>query len=76
MIRADTTLVIGGEMAGKQAKRASLRMISCKDGRTLGEMSLDSVPVWDGMAVANGSLFLSLKNGTVQCCGDRYNRRP
>ena len=42
-------------------------MVSCKDGKALGEMSLESTPVWDGMAAANGSLFVSLKNGTVQC---------
>jgi outer membrane protein assembly factor BamB len=67
MVRAGDTLLIGGEATGRQTKGASLRMISCKDGKALGEMSLDSAPVWDGMAAANGSLFISLKNGTVQC---------
>jgi outer membrane protein assembly factor BamB len=67
MVRAGTTLFIGGEAANGRTKGASLRMIACKDGKTLGEMSLDSAPVWDGMAAANGCLFIALKNGTVQC---------
>jgi len=27
--------------------------------------TLESVPAWDGMAAANGRLYLSMKNGRV-----------
>ena len=41
--------------------------VSAADGQKLGEYKLESVPVWDGMAAANGRLYLSMKNGWVQC---------
>ena len=40
---------------------------SATDGKKLAECQLDAAPAWDGMAAANGCLFVSLKNGTVQC---------
>lgn len=43
--------------------------VSASDGETLAEYSLDAMPVWDGMAAAQGRLFLSLKNGQVVCYG-------
>jgi len=38
-----------------------------QSGELLCEHALPSSPVWDGMAAANGSLFISMKNGDVQC---------
>jgi len=32
-------------------------------------MKLDSIPVWDGMAVAQGRLFIATKDGKVTCFG-------
>jgi hypothetical protein len=52
-------------------KGASLRVVSAQDGRKITEYKLDTVPVWDGMAAADGQLYLSLKNGTVLCMGGR-----
>ncbi len=46
---------------------ALLRVVSTADGNSVGEYNLESPPVWDGMAVANGRLYLSLQNGKVQC---------
>ena len=40
-------------------------------GEKLGEVKLDAPPTWDGMAVANGRLYLSLNNGAVLCMGGR-----
>jgi hypothetical protein len=42
-------------------------IVSADDGSQLAEHKLDSPVVWDGMAAANGSLFLSLSDGSVQC---------
>lgn len=83
MIRAGDTLFFGGEAArprpkGRPTPRkatfqpgggACLRMVSCKDGRTLGQKQLDSPPVWDGMAAAGGRLYMALRNGSVVCMG-------
>jgi len=46
---------------------ALLMVVAADDGRTLAEYKLDALPVWDGMSVAGGRLFISAKNGTVIC---------
>ena len=38
---------------------------SALDGEKIGEYALDSPPVWDGMAAANGRLYISLNDGRV-----------
>ncbi|MBA7669253.1 hypothetical protein ES703_77382 [subsurface metagenome] len=48
-------------------KGASLHVVSASDGKKLAEYRLETVPVFDGMAAANGRLYLSMKNGRVQC---------
>jgi hypothetical protein len=40
---------------------------SKQDGSTLGSCDLSSVPVTDGISAANRKLFISLKNGNLQC---------
>ncbi|NOY82551.1 MAG: PQQ-binding-like beta-propeller repeat protein [Kiritimatiellaeota bacterium] len=47
--------------------KGGLLAISPADGRVLAEMLLPSTPVWDGMAAANGNLYLALTNGRVVC---------
>ncbi|MGD8500468.1 MAG: PQQ-binding-like beta-propeller repeat protein, partial [Phycisphaerales bacterium] len=46
---------------------ALLWAVSASDGKRLAEYKLESVPVWDGMAAANGRLYLSMRNGRVLC---------
>jgi uncharacterized iron-regulated membrane protein len=46
---------------------ALLRVVSASDGKELAQYKLETIPVWDGMAAANGRLYLSMKNGRVQC---------
>ncbi len=65
MIRAGDSLFIGGEAA----KGGLLRIVSCEAGKTVGEMKLDSAPVWDGMSAAAGRVFVSLEDGSVICLG-------
>jgi len=45
---------------------ASLWAIST-DGKELAKYSLQSLPVWDGIAVANGQLYIATQDGTVTC---------
>ncbi|MFQ6035778.1 MAG: PQQ-binding-like beta-propeller repeat protein [Sedimentisphaerales bacterium] len=45
--------------------------VSAVDGRRLAEYKLDSVPVFDGMAAANGRLYLAMKNGRVLCLAEK-----
>jgi len=44
-----------------------LWVVSAEDGAKLAEYRLEAVPVWDGMSIANGKLFISLQNGAVTC---------
>lgn len=45
----------------------SLWAVSAATGEKLGEWSLPAVPVWDGLAAANGRLYLSTTDGSVRC---------
>jgi len=84
MVRAGDVLIFGGmsadsfgnplapatpERAGE--KRGFMRVVSCRDGRTVREMPTASPPVWDGMAVAAGRLFIPCADGSVICLSGR-----
>jgi hypothetical protein len=51
-------------------KGALLHAVAAETGETLAEYKLDSAPVFDGMAAANGRLYLSMKNGSMLCLGE------
>jgi len=46
-------------------KGGRLSIWSAANGVKLGGQTLDAPPVWDGMAAANGRLYISLVNGSV-----------
>jgi outer membrane protein assembly factor BamB len=50
---------------GRQGGR--LCAYSTRDGSIQTEIQLDALPVWDGMALAQGSLFLATKDGNIVC---------
>ena len=52
-------------MLGK--KGALLWAVATADGKKLAEYKLDSVPVFNGMAAANGRLYLVTKDGKILC---------
>jgi len=43
--------------------------VSAVSGEKLCEHTLQSIPVWDGMAAAYGCLYLPMENGTLICVG-------
>ena len=47
---------------------AMLLSVSTENGEKLSEMKLDASPVFDGLAAAEGKLFIVLMDGTVMCC--------
>jgi hypothetical protein len=81
MVLADKTLFLAGPsdsgdevdaLAGLDgSKGAVLCAISADDGKKLRKYKLDSSPVFDGMAAANGRLYLSMKNGRVFCWAEK-----
>ncbi|MHC4400117.1 MAG: outer membrane protein assembly factor BamB family protein [Planctomycetota bacterium] len=48
-------------------KGGVLCAFSATDGGKLSEITVDALPVWDGMAVAQGKLFLAMRDGTITC---------
>ena len=76
VLAGDTVFVAGTPVefpANDLAKAYEGRMggvlwaASASTGRKVAEYKLDAPPVWDGMAVANGRLFISLQDGRVIC---------
>ena len=44
-----------------------LRAVSATDGATLAEYQTEALPVWDGLAAAQGRLYFATTAGTVVC---------
>ncbi len=51
------------------AQGAILQAVDKKSGEKLAQYKLKHIPVFDGMAAAENSLFIPLKNGSVVCMG-------
>ena len=51
-------------------KGSVLWVLSKEDGKKLAEYKLETLPVWNGVAAADGKIFISLKNGTPLCLGE------
>jgi hypothetical protein len=49
---------------------AILWAVSAEDGARKAELKLPSLPVWDGIAIANGCLFIATTDGKVLCYGE------
>ena len=54
----------------RELQSPKLWAISTKDGYTMAEYELDALPVFDGVAVAYGRLFMTLQDGKVICFGE------
>ncbi len=75
MLLSGDTLFIAGprgethkELAAFEGSEGiSLQAISAADGSVLAKYELDSLPVFDGMAAADGKLFLSTRDGKLLC---------
>ena len=48
-------------------KGGMLAALSAADGKVLAQIKLSSPPVWDGLAVARGKLYVGLEEGAVAC---------
>jgi len=52
-------------------KGALLWAVSASDGKRVAEYNLESMPVWDGMAAADGQLYISTGDGRLICMGEK-----
>jgi len=60
--------------AALDGKRGALLWtVSTKTGEFGSSINLDSPPVWDGMAVAQGRLYVATVDGKIQCFGKPKN---
>ncbi len=46
---------------------STIRVISTRDGSTIGEYELAALPVFDGMSAAGGKIYLAMEDGSIQC---------
>jgi hypothetical protein len=74
MLLAGDTLFVAGPVDGLKSVEAFggrngvvLRAVSATDGSTLSEIKLEAPPVFDGLAAADGKLFVAWTNGKVVC---------
>jgi len=51
-------------------KNSALWILSKRNGEKLSEYPLEALPVRNGMAVADGQIFISVSNGRVLCLGE------
>ncbi|MBM3498236.1 MAG: hypothetical protein FJX74_06150, partial [Armatimonadetes bacterium] len=78
MVRAGGSLFVAGpsqkalrsQAIFDGAQGALLRAVSAATGETLREFRLDGLPVYDGIAAANGRLYLAVQDGRLLCAGE------
>ena len=63
--------------AGFEGKKGVfLRIVSAADGRKISECELPAMPVFDGLAAANGRLYLATLDGRVLCLANQRQLMP
>ena len=67
-VTATSLSVLAEQAAAFDGQRGGLLWaVSKEDGARQKQIDLDTTPVWDGMAAAEGRLFLATTNGYVTC---------
>ena len=85
MVRAAGTIFVAGSPdivdpddphgAWEGRKGGVLAAYAADDGSKLAQYKLHAPPVWDGMAVAGGRLFISTCDGRILCMGPQRGDR-
>jgi hypothetical protein len=60
---------VEGKLGGK------LLVIQRDNGKTLADYTLGAVPVWDGIAVAEGQVLMAMQDGSVVCMSPGLSRK-
>jgi hypothetical protein len=79
MVAADPFLIVAGPpdvvdekdplAAFEGRKKGVLAVVNASNGEKLTEYLLTSPPVFNGAAIANGRLFLTMEDGSIACFG-------
>ena len=76
MVKAGDILFVAGPESAEEIYfddenvSSVLAAFDARNGKILSQTSIDSQPVFDGMAVASGRVYISLINGEIICLGD------
>lgn len=62
-------MILAGDHLYCATEGGKLAVFTTSDGRQVATQDIAPV-VWDGMAAANGCLYVSTKAGDVVCLGD------
>lgn len=82
MLKSDDVLFVAGPVAGDRkgmisaaafAGTAGSKLVSISpvDGHILAAVDLPGTPVWDGLAAADGRLFMTTRDGRIVCLDAR-----
>jgi len=71
LVRAGAQVMTGGREQGQGV----LQVVDAHAGRSLDRQVLPAPPVWDGLAVAGGRLYIAMENGAIQCMKPALNLR-
>ncbi|MBL7038239.1 MAG: PQQ-binding-like beta-propeller repeat protein [Pirellulaceae bacterium] len=63
-------MVLASDRLWIAGSKGELRILSTEDGNLLAKHNLPA-PLWDGMAIANGRLFVSTADGKLLCLGGK-----
>ncbi len=63
LIRAGDSVVV----SGREGDKGVLQVVSSRTGKVQGTHPLSASPVWDGLAVTGGCLYVTLEDGSVLC---------
>ena len=63
-------MVLAGDRVFLAGTKGEIQIRSAEDGALLEKQSLNA-PLWDGMAVADGKLFVSTRDGKLFCFGEK-----
>jgi outer membrane protein assembly factor BamB len=71
MALAGNALVVAGHRRSRAGEMPAgwLSVLSLADGKRAADFDLDVMPAYDGLAVANGRVYVSLRDGSVACFG-------
>ena len=75
MALAGGTLFVAGPPDAIAAEGGLLWAISLADGKKLVEVRLDAAPVFDGLAAADGRLYVATRDGTLRCFGGKESNK-
>jgi len=71
MAMAGKTLLLAGPPDAVEPTGGLIWAVALADGKKLAEVRMDAPPVFDGLAAANGRLYVSTRDGRLRCYGAR-----